>query len=249
MTRVQFLGTSMDILTMRETIQAIDSRISAAKFTQHVVVNVAKIVQMRRNQGLREAIAACDIINIDGVGVVIGGRFLGLKIEERVAGIDLFYELLHYAETKALSVYLLGATDDVIRQAVASIDVDYPRLRIAGFHHGYFWDYEESIVRDIRRSGADMLFVGIGSPLKEQFINRWKNQLGVAFAMGVGGTFDIVAGKVKRAPPWMQRTGLEWLYRIIQEPKRMWWRYLSTNSQFVIMLIFAKIRTSIKSDI
>ena len=240
--RVHFLGVPMDTLTMEETIETIDRRLSADKFTQHVVVNVAKIVQMQTNPELRDAVAACDIINIDGAGVVFGGRILGLKILERVAGIDLFFQLLTYAEENRRSVYLLGATDDVIKNAIARIQSDFPQLNIAGFHDGYFWDYEDEMVREIRKSDADLLFVGIGSPLKEQFIDRWKQALGVGFAMGVGGTFDIVAGMTKRAPRWMQRSGLEWLYRIIQEPRRMWWRYVSTNSRFAVMLISEKIR-------
>jgi N-acetylglucosaminyldiphosphoundecaprenol N-acetyl-beta-D-mannosaminyltransferase len=240
--RVELFGVAMDAMTMDQTVQEIDRRIAAGCFTQHVVVNVAKLVQMQDDPELAAAVRACDIINVDGAGIVLGGRFLGLRIPERVAGIDLFDRLLAHGEKAGRSVFLLGATPEVIERAVENIRSRYPRLRLAGFHHGYFWDDEASIVRQIRDSGADMLFVGIGSPLKERFIDRWRDQFGVQFAMGVGGTFDVVAGKVRRAPEWMQRLGLEWLFRVIQEPRRMWRRYLVTNSRFAFMLLREKWR-------
>lgn len=222
---------------MDETVREIDRRLSCERFTQHVVVNVAKIVHMRSDPELSAAVAGCDIINIDGAGIVFGGRMLGYTIPERVAGIDLFHRLLAYSESVGKSVYFLGARPDVLEVAVANIRAKYPQLNIAGFHHGYFWDDEAAIVDSIRGSEADLMFVGISSPLKEQFINRWNDKLGVKFAMGVGGTFDVVAGKIRRAPHWMQTLGLEWLYRVIQEPRRMFMRYLTTNSVFAWMLI------------
>ena len=117
----------------------------------------------------------------------------------------------------------------------------YPNLKIAGYHHGYFWNDEEKIVQKIKNSRSQLLFVAITSPKKENFINKWKKDLNVNFVMGVGGTFDIVAGKIKRAPVWMQNNGLEWVYRIIQEPKRMWKRYLVTNTKYLLILIKEKL--------
>jgi N-acetylglucosaminyldiphosphoundecaprenol N-acetyl-beta-D-mannosaminyltransferase len=230
----------MDSLTMDETVESIDRRMAAGEFTQHVVVNVAKLVQMQDDPALAAAVEACDIINIDGAGIVFGGRILGLPIPERVAGIDLFERLLARAEQSGRSVYLLGAKPQVIEAAVARIRASRPGLKIAGFHHGYFWHDEAAVVAEIRASGAEMLFVGIGSPLKEQFIDRWRDQFGVLFAMGVGGTFDVVAGEVRRAPHWMQRMGLEWLFRLLQEPRRMWRRYLVTNTRFLAMILREK---------
>ena len=117
----------------------------------------------------------------------------------------------------------------------------YSGVTISGYHHGYFWEDEEAIVDDIRNSGARLLFIAITSPKKENFINKWKDRLGVSFVMGVGGTFDVVAGVVKRAPKWMQNLGLEWMYRLLQEPRRMWRRYLVTNSKFLWWLLKAKL--------
>ncbi|NTW99690.1 MAG: WecB/TagA/CpsF family glycosyltransferase [Geobacteraceae bacterium] len=240
MKRIKFLDTAMDATTMDETVEWIDNQIDARQFTQHVVVNVAKLVNMRHDPGLRASIEACDIINIDGMGVVWGARMLGLNVPERVSGIDLFHELLALASRRGYPVFLLGAKQEVVEKAIAVLQKKYNHLEIAGFHNGYFWDDELAVVNKIRESGARLLFVAITSPKKENFINKWKGQLGVNFVMGVGGTFDVVAGKVRRAPQWMQKTGLEWFYRVIQEPRRMWKRYLVTNSKFAWLLLKEK---------
>ena len=218
--------------TMQETVSEIDNRLRDGIFTQHGVVNVAKIVNMREDPDLYNAVVACDIINIDGAGVVFAGRWLGLGIPERVAGIDLFHELLELAQRRQIPVFFLGAKEEGLDTAVSNIRRDYPSLIIGGWHHGYFWEDEASVVEKISASGAKMLFVAITSPKKEIFIQRWKDDLGVQFVMGVGGTFDVVAGETKRAPVWMQRVGLEWFYRLIQEPGRMWQRYFYTNLVF-----------------
>lgn len=231
---------------MGETVGVIRGAVASGGFTQHVVVNVAKLVNMRTDAKLKESVQSCDIINIDGMGVVLGARFLGYDVPERVAGVDLFYELLRMSSDNGFSVFLLGAEDGVVAAAAAKVQALHPLLKIAGCHHGYFWKDEAAIVEKIRASGAQLLFVAITSPKKENFINRWRDQLGVNFVMGVGGTFDVVAGKVKRAPVWMQKYGLEWLYRVIQEPGRMWKRYLTTNSQFAWLLIKERLRLAFK---
>ena len=221
---------------MRQTLDEISMRMDSGIFTQHVVVNVAKVVNMRHDSALREAVNGCDIVNIDGMGVVWGARLLGIDVPERVAGIDLFFRLLEMAQQRGDSVFFLGAKQNVVDEAVRRLQLRYPQLKVAGWHHGYFWNDEEEVVQKISNSGADLLFVAVTSPQKEQFIHRWKVKLGVRFAMGVGGTFDIVAGKTKRAPDWMQKIGLEWFYRVLQEPRRMWKRYLVTNSRFAGLL-------------
>ncbi len=241
MSRIELFHCPMDCLTMDETVQLIAARIEAREFTQHVVVNVAKLVHLQRDRLLAESVRACDVINIDGMGVVWGARLLGHQVPERVAGVDLFERLLAMAQTRALPVFLLGATDEVVAQVAKVVKERYPELTIAGYHNGYFWDDEIRVVDQIRASGARLLFVAISSPRKERFINTWRTRLGVDFAMGVGGTFDVVAGKVKRAPKWMQQAGLEWLFRVIQEPGRMWRRYFVTNNRFVLMLLKARL--------
>jgi N-acetylglucosaminyldiphosphoundecaprenol N-acetyl-beta-D-mannosaminyltransferase len=245
MKRIEFLKSPMDIASMDETVSFIEKKLDTGGFIQHVVVNVAKIVNMQKDPVLAESVKACDVINIDGMGVVLGARFLGHDVPERVAGVDLFHELLKMSAKRDFPVFLLGATQDVVTKTAEKVKEQNPNLTIAGFNDGYFFggkegEDEEAVVNKIRESGAKLLFVAITSPKKENFINKWQDKLGVDFVMGVGGTFDVVAGKVTRAPKWMQDYGLEWLYRVIQEPGRMWKRYLVTNSMFAWLLFKEK---------
>ena len=237
MARIEFLGAPMDSLSMSDSVAHIEGKLVKGEFLQHVVVNVAKLVHMQTDNVLADSVKACDMINIDGMGVVLGARFCGHKVTERVAGVDLFHELLAMSAKRDFPVFLLGAQEDVVAKTADKVQSLYPQLTLAGYHHGYFWDDEAAIVKMIKDSGAKLLFVAITSPKKENYINKWQDKLGVDFVMGVGGTFDVVAGKVKRAPVWMQNYGFEWLYRIIQEPARMWKRYLVTNSKFAGLLI------------
>ncbi len=240
--KIFFLGTNLDSISMDDTVTYIQNCLTERKFTQHVVVNVAKLVHMQQDKILADSVNACDIINIDGMGVVWGARFCGHAVPERVAGVDLFHNLLAMSTINHFPVFLLGATSEVVEATVSKVEALYPGLKVAGYHHGYFWDNEQDVVDKIAASGARLLFVAITSPKKENFINKWKDRLGVDFVMGVGGTFDVVAGKVKRAPKWMQNAGLEWLYRVIQEPGRMWKRYLVTNSKFALLLLKEKFK-------
>jgi N-acetylglucosaminyldiphosphoundecaprenol N-acetyl-beta-D-mannosaminyltransferase len=245
MKRISFLGSPLDSATMNETVVVIAERIEKKVFLQHVAVNVAKLINMQKDKELAESVNACDLINIDGMGVVLGARFMGHDIPERVAGVDLFHNLLDMSVDKGFSVFLLGAEEDVVAKTATKVKELHKGIQVAGYHHGYFFngkegEDEEAVVKQIKKSGARLLFVAITSPKKENFINKWQDQLGVDFAMGVGGTFDVVAGKVNRAPVWMQNYGLEWFYRVMQEPGRMWKRYAETNSKFAWLLLKEK---------
>lgn len=248
MERIEFLGSPMHSATMVETVDFIADRIEKKEFLQHVVVNVAKLVNMQKDAELAESVKACDLINIDGMGVVLGARFMGHDIPERVAGVDLFHNLLDMSAEKDFPVFLLGAEEAIVTKTAEKVKELHKGINVVGFHHGYFFngkegEDEEAVVAKIKASGARLLFVAITSPKKENFINKWQDQLGVDFVMGVGGTFDVVAGKVKRAPVWMQNYGLEWFYRVMQEPGRMWKRYAETNSKFAWLLLKEKFKS------
>lgn len=236
MERVQMFDCQMDAATMEDTVTHICDAIDRGDFLQHGAINVGKLVNMQNNPDLHAAVNACDVISIDGMGLVWSGRLLGLPIPERVTGIDLFRQLIARSAQRGYPVYLLGAREEIVQETARVLQSEHPELILAGYHHGYFWDDETAVVEEIRASGAKLLFVAITSPRKEVFIETWKNDFGVNFAMGVGGTFDVVAGKVKRAPGWMQAAGLEWFYRVLQEPQRMFKRYLTTNAKFAWML-------------
>ncbi len=240
--KISFLGANLDANTMAESVSIIEHSLKKQEFLQHSVVNVAKLVNMQADPVLATSVNACDVINIDGMGVVLGARFCGHEVPERVAGVDLFHNLLAMSAKQDFPVFLLGAEEAIVEKTAKTVKSLYPQLKVSGYYHGYFWDDEQAVVDKIKASGAKLLFVAITSPKKENFINKWQDQLGVDFVMGVGGTFDVVAGKVKRAPLWMQKYGLEWLFRVIQEPRRMWKRYLVTNSKFAWLVLKEKFR-------
>jgi N-acetylglucosaminyldiphosphoundecaprenol N-acetyl-beta-D-mannosaminyltransferase len=220
-----------------ETLEIITIAIRERIPIQHVVVNVAKLVSMHRDRSLCFDVLESDLVSVDGMGIVFGCRMFGMRVPERVTGIDLMDAVLGLCVSQGWRPYLLGAHPEVLAAAVTEIERRYPGLSIAGYHHGYFSEAEEvTIVETIRSANPDCLFVAISSPKKEHFMHRWREILGIPFVMGVGGSLDIVAGQVKRAPSWMQGTGFEWLYRLLQEPRRMWRRYLGTNLAYAWML-------------
>ena len=233
----RMLGVDIDALTLDQTVQRCLAAIDSGEPLEVGVVNAAKLVNMRRDPELRAAVCGCDLIVADGQSVVWASRVLGAKLPERVAGIDLFQRLLVEAERTDRSVYFLGAREVVLAEMVARVRLAHPRLRIAGSHHGYFTDDERAERADaIKASGADMLFLGMTSPRKERFVASFGERTGAKVVHGVGGSFDVLAGAVKRAPRTWQRLGLEWLYRALQEPRRLGRRYLSTNVAFVALV-------------
>lgn len=236
--RYPFLNSYVDALDMQQTLKRIETIIEEKRPVQHVVINAGKIVLMHESDTLRDIVNDCALINADGQAIVWAARLLGIPLPERVAGVDLMYALFSLAEQRGYGVYILGARDHVLRKAISEIERQYPQLRIVGAHHGYFKpDEEATVVSEIAASGAELLFVAMSSPNKELWLRRCMPELGVPFCMGVGGSIDIVGGYTKRAPRWMQRAGLEWFYRLAQEPRRMWKRYMVGNSKFIMLVV------------
>ena len=204
---------------------------------QHVVINADKVVKAHRDPELRRIINECALINADGMPVVWASRLLGKPLKERVAGVDLFDALMRRAAEKGWRVYLLGAREEVVSGVKHLYEKRYPSLVFAGYRNGYWKPEEEaSVAAAIGEARPDLLFVAISSPKKEQFLGRYQAEMKVPFAMGVGGTFDVAVGKVKRAPVWMQKSGFEWFYRFLQEPRRMFHRYFIDDMAFFWML-------------
>jgi N-acetylglucosaminyldiphosphoundecaprenol N-acetyl-beta-D-mannosaminyltransferase len=231
--RAEVLGCSIDRLDMTATLAAVESIIASREFTQHMAINAAKLVTMHDDPKLTRIIDECGLVNADGQAVVWASRMLGDPLPERVAGIDLMHELLALAERKRYRVYFLGARAEVLKTAVARIRERHPALEIVGTRDGYFSAEEElEVCAEIAHSRADILFVAMSSPRKEYFLGEHGPNLGAPFVMGVGGSIDVVAGVTRRAPLAMQRLGLEWLYRMLQEPRRMFRRYAVTNWRF-----------------
>ncbi|HMM55698.1 MAG TPA: WecB/TagA/CpsF family glycosyltransferase [Candidatus Desulfobacillus sp.] len=239
MTRqIEMMGCRIDNLTMEETLQTIEGFIGSGKPHQHVVVNVDKLVKASRDEDLRKIINSCALINADGMPVVWASRLLGKPLKERVAGVDLFEALMKRAAEKGWRVFLLGARQEVVSGVKAKYEEKYPGLTVAGYRNGYWKpDEEASVAEQIKNARADILFVAISSPKKEQFLGCYQAEMKIPFAMGVGGTFDVAAGKVRRAPLWMQKCCLEWFYRFLQEPRRMFRRYFIDDMRFFALLL------------
>lgn len=236
--RIEMMGCQIDNLTMEETLQTIEGFIHSGKPHQHVVVNVDKLVKANRDAELRRIINECALINVDGMPVVWASRLLGKGLKERVAGVDLFEALMRRSAEKGWRVFLLGAKQDVVSGVKTLYEQKYPGLVVAGYRNGYWKAEEESVVvEQVKAAQADLLFVAISSPKKEHFLGRYQAEMKIPFAMGVGGTFDVAVGKVKRAPLWMQKTGLEWFYRFLQEPRRMFKRYFVDGMAFFWLLL------------
>jgi N-acetylglucosaminyldiphosphoundecaprenol N-acetyl-beta-D-mannosaminyltransferase len=225
-----FLGVPVHLLTMDQTLTRVADAMREKHKILHVALNVAKFVKLQRDDELRADVFGADLVGIDGAGIILGARLFGIHVPERVAGVDLMHNILALCAEQGYRPYFLGARPEVLETALNRLKQRHPNIAIAGSHHGYFKPEQEAdIIEAIRVAQPDCLFVGMPTPRKERFMARHRAGLEVPFVMGVGGGIDILAGHVRRAPDFWQRNGMEWLYRVLQEPRRMWWRYLSTN--------------------
>jgi N-acetylglucosaminyldiphosphoundecaprenol N-acetyl-beta-D-mannosaminyltransferase len=241
--RANILGCKIDRLDMAQTVERcrglIESRSVAqdGSFAQQISINAAKLVALRHDADLRDVVNRCELVNADGQSIVWASRLLDDPLPERVAGIDLMYALIAMAEREDYGIYILGARREVLDTAVLRLRQMHAQLRISGTHDGYFTDDESpDVAAAIRDSGAQILFVAMSSPRKEHWLGEYGPTLNVPFVMGVGGSIDIVAGITRRAPRSWQRLGAEWLYRLLQEPRRMFRRYLITNVTFSVLV-------------
>jgi N-acetylglucosaminyldiphosphoundecaprenol N-acetyl-beta-D-mannosaminyltransferase len=239
----RLFGVPVCVESMADALRRVHEAVSSRRQLHIGVVNAAKIVNMLRDPELRAAVMDSDVIYADGISVVWASRFLKKPLPQRIAGIDLMTAILERGNIEGYRVFCLGATDEVLGKVCGTFAERYPGLTIAGSHHGYFGESEEEAVAQlIKAARPDVLLVAITSPKKERFMAKWADVIGVPVVHGVGGSFDVVAGLVKRAPEAWQRMGLEWLYRVKQEPRRLWKRYLVTNALFVKLLILEKFK-------
>lgn len=236
--RARVLGCEIDRITIDQAVAICEHVIEERGSAQHVAVNVAKLMAMREDKQLRDSVMQCELITADGQPVIWASRLLGDPLPERVAGIDLMHSLLALAAVKRHRVYFLGAKADVLERAISRVAATYPRLVIVGSRDGHYTDAEEGeIAAEIAAAQPDILFVGMSSPRKEYFLLRHREAMDVPFVMGVGGAIDVVAGVRRRAPRLLQRLGLEWLFRLMQEPRRLMRRYATTNTRFLILVM------------
>jgi N-acetylglucosaminyldiphosphoundecaprenol N-acetyl-beta-D-mannosaminyltransferase len=231
-------GVEVANLNEDEAISFIERLVGEAGPHYAAVVNAAKIVAANKDAVLKRTLLEADLVTADGMSIVWASRVLGQRLKQRVTGIDLFERLVERAAAQGWSVYFLGSREESVSRMAEEFMTSHPTLRIAGWRNGYFdASQSESVAEAIRASKADLLFVAMGSPTQELWIASSLVRAGARFAMGVGGSFDHVSGFARRAPRWMQRAGLEWLYRLVREPRRLWRRYLVGNSAFIWLVV------------
>ena len=234
--KATILNGGFHCVSIAEVAAGVDEHIRNGRRGWICTVNVSYLMAMRSHPELQAHVDAAFLTIADGQPIVWASRLLGPRLPERAAGVDVLGRLCDVASQRNYSVFLLGSTETNVVAAANYLRSAHPGIAIHT-HCGYFHDRDADAVADrIRNSGATMLFVGMGVPRQEMFIDKHWDRLGVAVAMGVGGSFDVLSGSLSRAPRWMQKYGLEWTYRLRQEPVRLFRRYLVTGGQFAALL-------------
>lgn len=243
--KTSLLGLPFDNLTRCEILEIVEAWLKQRQTHFICTPNAALTVWAARDQVLKDIFCKADLLLVDGMGVYYASKFLGEPLREMVGAPSLFFELINLASAEQCRVFLFGTTDSILKVAIGNLQKQFPMLQIAGFRNGFFSKNDiPDIVKQIRSAEPDMLFLGMGSPQKEQFMFENRDRLEVPVCLGVGGMFDVIAGKYRLAPVWVKALCLEWLYRLLQEPGRLWKRYAIANTQFIILFMkeFFRIR-------
>jgi len=220
--QVDILGVAIDVLDMGQTVRKIEEFIGEGRPHQVVTANAEMVILAGESQEFREILNSADLVTGDGAGVVWAAKKVGQSLPGRVTGVDLIENLLPVAAEKGYSFFLFGSAPGVAQEAAEKMQEKFPALKIVGVENGYFLpEEEEKIVAKIRLARPQILLVALGFPKQEKWIKKHLTSLGVPVAIGVGGTLDVLSGKVLRAPLWMQRVNLEWLYRFAKQPQRV----------------------------
>jgi len=243
MVRSRLLGVDIDSLTSEEFLNRIDEFVRSGAPHQVAYLNADCLNQCWSNRTYRDALSTSELVYADGMGVVWASRLFGHPLPERLNANDLLPAFCVRAEEKEHRIFLLGGEDGIAEKTARELKSQYPRLQIVGYHHGYFTEVEEpEVIRTIQSSKPDILIVGMGAPKQELWIRKHLKNLGVPVAWGVGGLLDYTAKGLRRAPVWMRKVGMEWLWRLCLEPRRLWKRYLLGNILFTFrvgFLVFA----------
>lgn len=239
--RLELVGVPVDPVTMAQTLDWIEGCVQARTPAAHLCVNAANTVRAHRDRDYADLLHRADVVGSDGASMLAAARVLGAHVPERVTGIDLMTRACARAAERGWGVYLLGARADVV--ARVADDLRRTGVRVVGSRDGYLDGVDRpALAADIAAAGTDVLFVGMPSPAKERFVVDCARPAGVPVSIGVGGSFDVLAGDLRRAPLGWQRLGLEWLYRVLQEPRRLAWRYAETNTAFVLLVLADRAR-------
>ncbi|MFH1878208.1 MAG: WecB/TagA/CpsF family glycosyltransferase [Candidatus Omnitrophota bacterium] len=236
--RITILGCPVDNLTLEETVKVVEGFIAEGKPRQYIAINAGKIVKMNQDPEFRGILFDSDLNIVDGQPLLWIARLFGTPVKQRFGGIDIIDAVMPVSEKKGYGIYFLGGKKEILDEVVEKYKKMYPALKIAGTRDGYWKAEEEAgVVKKIKESGADIIFFAMSSPRKEEFLKKNMIEMGVPFVAGVGGAFDVISGRTKRAPVWVQKIGMEWFYRILQEPGRLWKRYFFSNTLFAWIVI------------
>ncbi|WP_100334250.1 WecB/TagA/CpsF family glycosyltransferase [Bacillus alkalisoli] len=231
----QVLDVNVTSLNYDQLISSVNQKIMGNEQANIIAINPEKIMTLQKDQKLKNLINSATFTIPDGIGIVFASKLNNGKISSRITGVDLFIRLLELANEKQYKIFLYGAKKQVVEKAVGNIEKKYPNLTVAGYKDGYVKDQNE-LIEEINQSGAQLLFVALGSPRQEYWIEENKSKLNVNIFQGVGGSFDVISGEVKRAPFLFRKTGLEWFYRLLSQPKRL--RRQLALPKFLIKVLF-----------
>src|SRR5919108_6090057 len=233
--RITIFGLPLDPISLDATLASIEAALSDGRARAHLGLNAANVAAATRHADYARDLHAADLVGPDGQPVVWAARMLGHAVPERVTGIDLMLALLDRAPERGWRVYLVGGTKPVVAELARRLE--RRGVVVAGYRDGYFPPHEDAdVARTVAASGAQLLFVGMPSPRKERFIIGAARPAGVPYSVAVGGAFDVLAGRVRRAPRVMRRIGLEWAFRLVQEPRRLLVRYAVSNMRFLALV-------------
>jgi N-acetylglucosaminyldiphosphoundecaprenol N-acetyl-beta-D-mannosaminyltransferase len=235
--RIKLFDIEIDNVTLEQAVWVIRQRLDGDTPTQVSFVNADCVNIACRNPEYLQALQQSDLVFADGIGVRVAGQVLGQPVRDNVNGTDLLPLLAAALQGSGKRVYLLGGRPGVADGVARWLAKNYPGVKLVGWRHGYFSAEDEAqVIEDIRRCGADLVLVALGAPRQELWIRRTRSKLGAKVVMGVGGLLDFFSGRIPRAPRWIRKLGLEWCYRLYQEPQRLWRRYLVGNVLFLLRL-------------
>lgn len=240
--KIDILGIIVDKVNYKQAMEIFADVMEEEGCSLIATPNSEIIVNANSDEKLKEILDSARLVVPDGIGIIYASKILGQPLRERVTGIDFLGRILSYLEENNKSIYFLGSKTEILNLAIANIKKVHPMLKVVGTHDGYFNNFEEGlIVEEINKSGADFLCVALGSPKQEKFIYEHINQLKPKAAMGVGGSLDVISGTLKRAPKFYRNNGLEWLYRLLQQPSR--YKRMGALPVFVMRVFINKLKT------
>ena len=239
---IEILGIKVHNYSFKESFEFICKSLNEGRKVNHVAVNAASVELGKNNKDFIRMVNSADLVNADGISMLLASSFLGKPLKERVPATDLMSQVVAHCAKEGIGIYLFGAEEEVVTKVRDKFNGLSTNPIVLGYRNGYFSeDQIDEIVKDIGDSNAKLLLIGLPSPMKEEFAYHNFDKMGnLRVAMGVGGAFDVIASKVNRAPKWVQNIGFEWFYRLMQEPKRLWKRYLVGNTKFIFWMIREK---------